>query len=294
MQRTIGLVKRAAEVGMTLSLAGCGVVGWHYRYGGQELTMTRPNIEYHEHAIKDVRTRYGDPSAQDDVAKLRGACELLQKYAAEAPDAGSFTSARDLLDQDARATCAKARATAEHATAKAEHAQREEERKREQDAQARQREAEKKDQERQRLTAALERDARTVTLCDSTEAARAARKRHADLLDKAPGATVRKDCSPQRETRSVKAECKDANGFVRPCVKTVAGTDVVGYVCPKTMDPELVQLGLYQLDLLEAYPYPEDRRVRVRDEECDEARARVTQTRERLDALAPASTGASR
>jgi len=59
------------------TLAGCGV-GWQYRYGGQHYTMTRPNIEYHEQVIRDVRTRDGGPSAQDDLAKLIGACELLQ------------------------------------------------------------------------------------------------------------------------------------------------------------------------------------------------------------------------
>ncbi len=276
-------MKNIALLGVALALLGCGVVGWQYRYGGQQYTMTRPNIEYHEQAIKDVRTRYGDPSAHDDIAKLKGACELLQKYAAEAPDPGSFTPARDLLDGEARSTCQKAQHLKEQADLEARRRQQEEQRAREQAARERERETEKTEREKQRLVAMLDRDTRTVEACDSTEGARAARRRHAELLDKAPGATVRKQCTPQRETRSVRAECKDANGFVRPCTKTVAGTDIVNYVCPSSMDRELVQLGLYQLDLLEAYPYPEDRSIRLRDSDCDEARARVKQTRERLD-----------
>jgi len=279
----VHLVKGSALLGSALALAGCGVVGWQYQYGGQHFTMTRENIEYHQRAVKDVRTRYGDPSAQEDIAKLNGACELLQKYAAEAPDPGSFTPARDLLDHDARATCGKAQHLTEQAAREAQRRQHEEQRAREQAAREREREAEKNERERQRLVAMLDRDTKTVETCDSTEGARAARKRRAELLDKAPGATVRKQCTPQRETRNVRSECKDANGFVRPCTKTVAGTDIVNYVCPSTMDPELVQLGLYQLDLLDGYPYPEDHSIRVRDSDCDEARARVKQTRERLE-----------
>ena len=276
------------------SLAGCGVVGWQYRYDGQQYTMTRPNIDYHEHAIKDVRTRYGDPAAQEDLAKLKGACELLQRYAAEAPDPGSFTPARDLLDEDARRTCNKAQHLKAQADLEAQRRQHEDERAREQAARERQREAEKSERERQHLVAMLERDTKTVEACNSTEGARVARKRHMEILDKAPGAIIRKQCTPQRETRNVRTECKDANGFVRSCTKTVAGTDIVNYVCAATMDPELVQLGLYQLDLLDGYPYPEDRSIRVRDSDCDEAHARVKQTRERLEGNTPTSVAESR
>jgi len=59
-------------------------------------------------------------------------------------------------------------------------------------------------------------------------------------------ALVRKQCTPRTESVSVRSECKDENGFKRTCTKNVAG-DVVGYVCPKTMDAEAVQLGLYLL-----------------------------------------------
>lgn len=277
------LFKCTTLLGAAFALAGCGVVGWQYRYGGHQFTMTRPNIEYHEHAIKDVRTRYGDPAAQEDVAKLRGACELLQEYAAEAPDPGSFTPARDLLDADARSACKKAQHLKEQADREAQRQHYEEQRSREQAARERERETEKRDRERQHLVATLDRDTKTVELCDSTEGARAARRRHSEILDKAPGVTVRKQCTPQRDTRSVRTECKDTNGFVRPCTKSVAGTDIVNYVCPSNMDPEVVQLGLYQLDLLDGYPFPEDRSIRVRDSECEDVRARVKQTRERLE-----------
>jgi hypothetical protein len=95
---------------MALLVTGCGVVGWKYDYEGKRYTMTQANSEYHQNAIADVRQRYGDPAAQHDLANLKGACELLQSYAARAPDPGQFTPARELLDRDARMTCAKAHA----------------------------------------------------------------------------------------------------------------------------------------------------------------------------------------
>ncbi len=273
-----------------LALAGCGIVGWKYNYGGHEYTMTKSNSEYHERAVKDVRSRFGDPNSQHDVAKLQGACDLLQKYAADAPDPGQFTPARELLDNEAHTACAKSQALKEQADQKAEVERRHNEANREREARERQRDADKQQQEKQRLTATLERDTRTAETCDATEAARVARKRHATLLEQAPGAAVRKQCTPRMETQAVKTECKDANGFVRPCTKTVATGDVAGYTCPKTMDPEVVQLGLYQLELLNSYPYPEDRSIRVRDADCDEARARLKQTREKLGDV-PAAVG---
>lgn len=280
-----------------LLLAGCGMVGWKYNYGGHEYTMTKSNSDYHEHAVKDVRTRFGDPSSQDDVAKLKGACELLQKYAADAPDPGQFTPARELLDNEAHTACERAHSAKEQADRKAEADRRDAENERrrhdaeqQRDAQDRQRIADRQNQENQRLAMTLERDTRTVENCDATESARAARRRHATIVDQAPGAAVRKQCVPHKGTVTMKAECKDANGFVRPCTKTVASGDIAGYRCPKTMDPEVVQLGLFQLDLLESYPYPEDRSIRLRDSECDEARARFKQNREKVGTT-PAAVG---
>jgi hypothetical protein len=84
---------------------GCSVVGFRYTYRGQEYTMTRPNSDYHQAAVRDVRARFGDPESQHEIAKLQGACELLNQYAAQAPDPGSFTPARDLLDAEAKSTC---------------------------------------------------------------------------------------------------------------------------------------------------------------------------------------------
>ncbi|MBX3188982.1 MAG: hypothetical protein KF819_18320 [Labilithrix sp.] len=281
-------VALAAGIAIGVSLTGCAV-GWPYSYAGQQHTMTKENSDYHAKAIADVRTRYGDPNAQDDAAKLKRACELLQRYAAKAPDPGSFTPARELLDHDARATCEKARRRdhEEKAQAANERWQAEAEQERQaarvkEEARQRQHEARRQEDERQRLTSALERASRTAEICDATEAARSARKRRQAILDQSPGALVRKQCTPRMETRTVKAECKDANGFTRPCTKTVAGSDVAGYTCPKNVDPEVVQLGLYQLDLLDAYPYPEDRKIAVRDVECEPARARVKELREKL------------
>ena len=50
-------------------LTGCSVVGFRYTYRGQQYTMTRPNIDHHQAAIQDVRTRFGDP---DWVRLFRG------------------------------------------------------------------------------------------------------------------------------------------------------------------------------------------------------------------------------
>ena len=52
------------------------------------------------------------------------------------------------------------------------------------------------------------------------------------------------------------------------------------------VDAEVVQLGLWQLDLLDAYPYPDDRAERHRDNACDRARVDATALQEKLDALA--------
>lgn len=143
----------------------------------------------------------------------------------------------------------------------------------------------RRDAERARLTSMLESESQTSELCASTEAARATRRRHEDIVrNQSPGDAVRKQCTPRTEVHAVQGECKDANGFTRTCTKNVAG-DVVGYTCPKTMDAEIVQLGLYQLDLLDRYPFPEDRGIRVSDDTCNRARARTEELRTKLEAL---------
>lgn len=283
-----------------LASTGCSIVGWKYSYRGQQYTMTKPNSDYHEHAIRDVRTRYGDPLAQEDVAKLKGACELLQKYAAEAPDPGSFTPARDLLDAEAHTTCAKWHAAEDVEETKLANQRRQQEFQQRQDearlayeARERQRESERQEQQRQQLAAMIQRDSQTVEQCNATESVRTARRRHAEILRNDPGATVRKLCTPRMEMQAVKSECKDANGFTRSCTKSVATGDVASYACPKTVDPEIVQLGLYQLNMLDSYPYPEERSLRVSDQLCDDAQGRLKQAREKLDGTASPSVGAS-
>lgn len=69
--------------------------------------MTKANSEYHAGAIRDVRARYGKADLQQDPEMLKRACALLQKYATDAPEPDRLTSARDLLDTDARSTCSK-------------------------------------------------------------------------------------------------------------------------------------------------------------------------------------------
>lgn len=268
---------------------GCGFVGLHYRYGGREYTMTKPNIDYHENAVREVRRQFGDPESLHDVAALKGACELLRRYAAEAPEPGQFTPARELLDHEARTTCNSWNHLVREEEAKADHARREAERNSERARHEQQRDAERNNQERARLIASLQRDTRTLEVCDRTESTRAARKRHHEMLDKGPGAQIRKQCSPRMETAQTRTECKDDNGFTKPCTKTVSTGEVAGYACPKTMDQELVQLGLYQLQLID-YPFPEEHSIGVRDSECDEARMRSTSTKEKLEALGKAVT----
>jgi hypothetical protein len=247
--------------------------------------MTAENRDYHQDAIRDVRNRFGDPHSEQDAAKLKGACALLQKYAANAPDPGSFTSARDLLDGEAGEVCHRSHVLEAQAEAEAKQARREQEYRQKSAAEEQRRQEEHVAQERERITSGLERDEKTVATCESTEAARAARKRHADILERGAGMEVRKTCAPRVGTQNVSATCKDANGFARACSKTVSTGEVLGYTCPKALDPEVVQLGLYQLDLLDGYPFPEDRAIRVRDQDCDDARSRVTKGRAKLDEL---------
>ncbi len=274
---------------LTILVAGCGIVGWKYDYGGHPYTMTKESSDYHRKAIADVRGRFGDPQVQDDPAKLRGACELLQKYSADAPDPGQFTSARELLDADAHTACGRATAAAREASSQAEQKERRARAERNEAERERKRTEEQTANEKHRLTAAFDRATQAVAACDETADARAARKRHASILEQHPGQLVQKQCSPRRDTLSVKAECKDANGFVRPCTKTVQGADVTGYSCPKSMDAEVVQLGLFELDLLDGYPYPADRSIRVRDAECDTAKANLAEAKEKLERLTSAA-----
>lgn len=265
--------------------SGCGFVGFKYSYRGHAYTMTAENRDYHQEAIRDVRGRFGDLHSEEDVAKLKGACELLQKYSAGAPDPGSFTSARDLLDGESSVICHRWHEREARARAEAEQEHRQEEWRQERAMREQQRETDKRAEERQRITSGLERDERLMATCDSTETARAARKRHADILERGAGVEIRRSCAPRVGTQTVSATCKDTNGFTRACSKAVSTGEIIGYTCPKTMDAETVQLGLFQLDLLEGYPFPEDRSIRVRDEDCDEARARVAKGRAKLDEL---------
>jgi hypothetical protein len=275
--RAVGLL--LALGGSLALLSGCGIVGWKYNYAGHEYNMTKSNSAYHQAAVSDVRARYGDPSVQQDATKLAGACELLQKYAAGAPDPGQFTPARELLDNDAKTACSKAERGKERDEQRAESERREQAREAREAARKHEQDEARTKHDQAIVASRMARDTQMVAACDATEAARAARRRHAAILEQAPGAQVRKECSPRMETQSVRSECKDAAGFTRTCTKAVSTGEVASYVCPKSMDAEVVQLGLYQLQLLDGYPYPEDHAIRTRDRECDDARARVAQSK---------------
>lgn len=164
-------------------------------------------------------------------------------------------------------------------------------------AKERRREQEREDRQQQvavrrhELQLPYEQEQRTLGSCMENEAARAARRRHRDIVEnQSPGETVRKQCKPKVETLTVRAECKDANGFTRSCTKTVAG-DVVGYTCPKTLDAEVVQLGLFQLGLSFGYPYPDENMIRPDDETCEQAKARALELKTQLDALDASAPG---
>jgi hypothetical protein len=283
---------------------GCGALGWKYEYRGQEYTMTQTSIEYHENAVRDVWERFGNLETERDIAKLEGACHLLGQYFANAPSPGSFTSVRSVLHTDLGRVCQRAERLKEEAV---QHAQRavaareQEERERayreraERDRAAQQAALDRERAERERadLARVLMRDGSIVESCDSTREARDARKRHLEILASKPGDLVSSTCRPQRAVQTVRGECKDANGFVRSCTKQVVSDEVTGFTCPKSMDPEVVQLGLYRLGLLDEYPYPEDRAPLMRDAECDAARNRLLQAQERLEALSATAGGAS-
>ncbi len=206
--------------------------------------------------VASVASSALDPRSSSPSTPAHASRPRAKRYAAEAPEAGSFTPARDLLDAEAQSTCHRWQAREEAERERSDQQRREDEARREHVAREHQRDEERRAHERERLSTELERNERMVATCDASEAARAARKRHAEILDRAPGATVRKSCTPRFETRSVKSECKDANGFAPPCTQTVSTGDVSGYACPKTLDAEVVQLGLYQLDPSMRTPTP--------------------------------------
>jgi hypothetical protein len=91
---------------------------------------------------------------------------------------------------------------------------------------------------------------------------------------------VQSKCVARREVGTVQGECKDANGFVRSCPKQVVG-DVVTYVCPKSVDPDVAKAGNYVLFGTE-YPWPEDQQIGVQDDACDRAADRAARLRAQL------------
>ena len=251
----------------------CGIVGFQYEHNGQRYTMTRESIDYYEESSKSVQTRFGVVALQTDPQKVKGACDALQGYVANAPDPGSFTSAKLLLEVDAANACSRWQSM--EATARAEAETKKLRQEREEaiaDAENRRRE-EAESRQRAQLQSQMDRDSRLVADCEKTADARAARARHLSIIQSAPDDTVKKKCTPRKEMISQTGQCTDANGFVRTCTKQVPG-EVVGYTCPKSIDDETRQLGLFRLQLIE-YPYPQDFAIRLRDDQCDEAKARL-------------------
>ncbi len=114
---------------------------------------------------------------------------------------------------------------------------------------------------------------RLLSLCEKNAELRSSRARHLEMIANHPDAFVRRECKAQTERRIIAAECKDANGFSRPCQKSVAG-EVTGYTCSPSLDQELVHLGLYELGM-EEYPYEEERRVAPDDTACAAAKMQL-------------------
>ena len=127
-------------------------------------------------------------------------------------------------------------------------------------------EQERKRLEQQQRQASLDRFVSLVAACESAKDARAALKKHAEIMQNDPAAFVQKRCTPKREAIPVQGQCTDTNGFVRTCTKQVAG-DLIGYTCPKSVDPDVVKLGLYRLNLIDD-PFPEDRQIGLLDTQC--------------------------
>ena len=136
--------------------------------------------------------------------------------------------------------------------------------------------------EHERATREMQSISRTLERCDSSEQLRTSRRKHEEMMHGDAAATsVRKQCAPRAEMRTVTSDCVDANGFSRKCTKTVPG-DVVSYACPKTMDQEVVQLGLFQLGMLDDYPYPAEQTAGLDERSCQRARARATELQSKL------------
>jgi hypothetical protein len=136
--------------------------------------------------------------------------------------------------------------------------------------------------DRNRLEAQASFTQQTVDRCEATRDARARRRQHAEILQQSPSDTVQKKCTPQRAMQPVQAQCTDSNGFVRSCTKQVPG-DVVGYACPKSVDPDVAKLGAYQLGLGGGvYPFPDDLSIGVQDQQCDTAAARLQAIHDQL------------
>ncbi len=161
-----------------------------------------------------------------------------------------------------------------------------------QEERARKMAQEHRDVERARLSEQIDHQVVIVTKCAATKDARDARARHMDILQNQDPATfVQKHCTPKREMNTVRNTCTDDNGFVRSCTKQVPG-EVIGYSCPKNLDPEVVKLGLFRLGMADdGYPFPEDRGIGVGDDECDRASTRLNELRIEMGAPAGADSG---
>lgn len=278
------LVLGVVVLGLGVGTGGCSV-GWHYQFRGQNETMTSSDAEYYQAAIDTLRAQFGDLSDSLDTEKLHGACQLIRGQIESAPKQGHFTSARQLLERDANEVCARSRARAAEAQRQDEQARYEKEREsRERGRRVAEQDARDR-RNREQATALLERSKHTLGICEQTAQLRSIRKRHAEILDNKPGALIKKTCTARTGTEIIKTTCKDTNGFVRPCTKTVSTGEVTGYSCPASIDAEVVALGLYELRLSDGYPFPEDRSVRVRDEDCESAQSSAESARKTIDDL---------
>lgn len=261
LERKVVFVRGAVLIGVGAFVAGCNV-GFKHRYAGHDYTMTMENSEYLDSATQDMKTRFGNLNAEEDPAKLAAGCAQLQQYVASAPDPGHFQGAGEILSGHAREVCVRARHVKEHTD---ELAFRTKQRATQDASRAKleQRDQDRRDvEERARLIASIERDSGPAQYCTDSATARAARRRHEQILAGAPAAIVREKCKPR--SRSSMGE-------------------VDAYVCPATVDADVAKLGQYQLRLAE-YPFPEDRDIRFTDAQCDSAQARLQAAREKLEA----------
>ena len=143
-------------------------------------------------------------------------------------------------------------------------------------------------QEKDQLASQVARQAVVVQTCDVTKDARVARKKHMDILhNQRPGAFVRGHCTARHEMSTVQSQCTDANGFIRTCTKQVPGEDIVGYSCSRSIDTDIVKLGLFQLNLSDGYPFPLDQQIEVHDEDCEVASSRLKELQDRAARFNP-------